>query len=334
VSRPALLILDISWSAIEAALALVAESESERPEADDLIRLRGLELIEDSDGRPALTPAGERYWKAKFVLEDAVMARDALAEALRDHPVVTGFCGALWGAGQRPVTGALRLIRQLTKSSNDIENRRWLALMNSAGLIVYNPKFPTLRLNYNPNELVPAEVSEERGKTSAHVLSPDRPFGNLLALRSVLRAATDFLWWYEPQMPPKVLEVLYGELDGAKVTDVRLLSGPANITDALKADFGRFSTELKKTRGIVVGWRVLQKPEAFKRHDRIILSKDQAKNLPPLNTILAGSVGEILPSEIAPGEFEEWWKLGTDLAAFVVLSVTDVESGRGASSRA
>lgn len=316
MSRPALLVLDVSWSAIEAALTLVAESGSERPAPDDLIRLRGLRLIKDADP-PALTPLGERYWRAKFVLEDTGMARDALAEILRDHPVVTGFCGALWGMGERPVAGALRLIRQLTRTSNDGANRRWLALMNSAGLIVYNQKYPTLRVTYNPNELAPTDVVKEREKTAAHVLSPDRPFGNLLALRSVLRAAEGFLWWYEQHMPPKVLEALYGELDGAKVTDVRLLSGQANVTDELKVEFRRFAKELKSTRGIGVQWRVLDKSEAFKRHDRIILSKDQAKNLPPLNTILAGSVGEILPSDITPDAFEEWWALGTDLNACV-----------------
>ncbi len=65
-------------------------------------------------------------------------------------------------------------------------------------------------------------------------------------------------------------------------------------------------------------WKILTKAEAFKRHDRIFLSKDQAKNIPPVNTILAGSASEILPSEIKHADFEEWWKLGTDLSAFVV----------------
>jgi len=312
-----LLVLDRSWTAIEAAMCLVAESGSEYPSEEDVDRLQDLGLVDDLD-RSRLTERAERYWKAKFVLEDTDAARDALAEILKESPVVTAFCAALWGAGDRPVKGALRLIRQLTKSSDDVANRRWLALMNSAGLITYNQKYPTLKVVYNPNELAPVEVAEEREKTSGHVLSPDRPFGNLLALRSTLRAAAEFLWWYEPHMPAKVLEVLYGELDGAKVKDVRLLSGEANITPAAKADFERFAKEMKKDRKIDVQWRVLDKGEAFKRHDRIILSKDQAKNVPPLNTIFMGSVGEILPSDIKPAHFDEWWKLGTDLAAWTI----------------
>jgi hypothetical protein len=318
MSDLALLILDESWSSVEAALALVAESGTERPPEDDLARLRGLGLVDPSADPPAMTAMGERLWMARFVHQDDASVRSALADLLRGHPVVTGFCSALWGAGPRPVAGALRLIRQLTKSSNDIANRRWLALMNSAGLIVYNQKNPTLRVLYNPNELAPAELAKERQRTAGYVLAPDKKYSNLLALRQVLRSSRAFIWWYEPQMPAKVLEVLIGELDGAKVMDVRILSGPAHVDQALKDDFRNFAKEMKATRGIEVAWRVLDKGEAFKRHDRILLSKDQAKNLPPLNTILAGSVGEFLPSGIEPKDFEDWWKIGTDLAAFVV----------------
>jgi hypothetical protein len=95
----------------------------------------------------------------------------------------------------------------------------------------------------------------------------------------------------------------------------RLVGAPPGVR---AGHLRRFAKELKKERGIDVQWRVLDKSEAFKRHDRIILSKDQAKNLPPLNTILAGSVGEILPSDIGPQDSGEWWDLGTDLASFTV----------------
>jgi hypothetical protein len=119
-------------------------------------------------------------------------------------------------------------------------------------------------------------------------------------------------------MPPKVLETLFAEVDGAKLKEVRILSGPANISAQTKAEFDRFQKEMKLSRGIEVFWKVLDKGEAFKRHDRILLSKDQAMNMPPLNTILAGSVGEILPSDIKPSDFGEWWTLGTDLGTFTI----------------
>jgi len=231
---------------------------------------------------------------------------------------VIAFCAALWGSGPRPVTGALRLIRQLTKSSSDVANRRWLALMNSAGLIVYNQKNPTLKVTFNPNELAPAEEAEERERTSAHVLAPERPYSNLMALRSVLRSAREFIWWYDPHMPAKVLETLFAELDGTKVREVRILSGPANITAQAKGEFERFKREMRSERAIGAAWKVLDKAEQSRRHDRIFLTKGHAKNMPPFNTILAGSVGEILASEIKPSDFEQWWKLGTDIESYAI----------------
>ena len=48
-------------------------------------------------------------------------------------------------------------------------------------------------------------------------------------------------------------------LIGEKVQTVRILSGPANITDDVKNDFKRFQSEMKKERGIDVEWKVMSK---------------------------------------------------------------------------
>ena len=41
-----------------------------------------------------------------------------------------------------------------------------------------------------------------------------------------------------------------------------------------------------------------------------------SRNLPPLNTILAGSAGEILPSEVTDQDFDGWAAQGTDLVQY------------------
>jgi hypothetical protein len=117
-------------------------------------------------------------------------------------------------------------------------------------------------------------------------------------------------------MPPKVLEVLIKEIDGSVVDEIRILSGPAHVTDDLKDEFKRFQREMDASRSVDARWRVLAKKEAFKRHDRFFLSDGLARNLPPLNTILAGSTGEILKSEIDVSQFDEWWEEGNDLKDF------------------
>lgn len=318
MTEPNLIVLDASWTSIEASIAMIAESPSDKPSERELGRLRGLRLVEPSGDAPKLSRLGERYYMARFVHQDEAATREVLMEVLRRLPVVTAFCAAMWGRGPRPVAGALRLIRQITKSSQDVANRRWLALMNSAGLIVYNQKNPTLRVLYNPYELSSEEPGNVREESSGHVVAPDTPFSNRLALRNVIRAAREWLWWYEQHLPPKVLEVLVGELDGSKVAEVRFLSGPANVTADLKTDFVHFAKEMKAVRGIDVHWRVLARAEAQAHHDRFILSKDLAMNVPPLSTLLMGSTSEILPSKMSRDDFAAWWELGMDLAAYVI----------------
>jgi hypothetical protein len=191
-----------------------------------------------------------------------------------------------------------------------------LNVLNQAGLVAYNRNNPKLRVLFNPAELVPPEEDQERERERAHLLSRDTPYGNLMALREVLRAARRSMRWWEQHMPSKVLEVLYKELDGEKVQTVRLLSGPASVTQDLKDEFKRFKSEMKKQRGIDVEWRVLTRQEAFEHHDRFFITQGMSRNLPPLNTILAGSTGEILPSELTAEDFDRWWGGGVELVQY------------------
>jgi hypothetical protein len=235
---------------------------------------------------------------------------------LKDHMVPTTFCGTLWGTGEVTKGGAVSLLARLTKEPDHASAKRWLELMNLARMISYNRNSPKVRVLYNPQELLPPEEEAERERVRGHVISPQTPFSNLVALRELIRSARRFICWYDPHMPPKVLEVLIKEIDGSVVDEIRILSGPAHVTDDLKDEFKRFQREMDASRSVDARWRVLAKKEAFKRHDRFFLSDGLARNLPPLNTILAGSTGEILKSEIDVSQFDEWWEEGNDLKDF------------------
>ena len=268
--------------------------------------------------RNGVTPAGERLYMAKHVAQDAEAAGEALAGVLKRQPVVHALLEALWPVGSVNTSGAVSLLKRLTKSQDEQTARRWLNVLNQAGLVAYNRANPKMRVLFNPTELISPEEDEERERERAHVISRETPFGNVLALRELLRAARGSIRWWEQHLPPKVLEVLYRELDGEKVQTVRLLSGPANVTADGKDDFKRFRSEMKKQRGIGVDWRVLTRQAAFTHHDRFFITEGMSRNLPPLNTILAGSTGEILPSELTEAEYDRWWADGTDLAQFEV----------------
>lgn len=147
-------------------------------------------------------------------------------------------------------------------------------------------------------------------------LHPDRPFSNDLAIRKVIRELRGTVLWYEQHMDRKALEILTDELPVDQIDEIRLLSGPANLTSKTKRAFIRFSTELEN-RGAVCGWRVLQADHARALHARVIADDDQTYEVPPLNSVLAGTVDSIRHSEIPLETFEDaWTNQGTSLSEF------------------
>jgi hypothetical protein len=308
-------ILDVTWRSVEERLQQVAEGaepNTSKDRADQI--LSDLGLID----RNGLTAAGDRLYMAKYVTQDREASAEALAEVLKHQPIVHALLEALWPLGTAQVSGAVNMLKRLTKHSNEQHARRWLNVLNQAGLVAYNRNNDRMRILYNPAELVPPEEDEERERERAHLLSRETPYGNLMALRELLRAARRSIRWWEQHMPAKVLEVLYKEMDGEKVRTVRLLSGPASITQDVKDEFRRFRAEMSEQRRIDCEWRVLTRQEAFSHHDRFFITEGMSRNLPPLNTILAGSTGEILPSEMTAEEFDRWWGGGVDLTQFQI----------------
>lgn len=311
--------LSVSLSALDIRLRELAEAVAGGAFLDDPADavLVGLGLVDDSG---ALTESGHDYYLANSVRQDPEAMSAALAALLRPNPVVNAFCGLLWGVGDVPVTGAVSLLKRLTREGSDHSAKRWLELMNRARLIAYNRKQPALRVVFNPDELVSPDEDALRERDKGHVVAPETPYGNLLALRELLRASRGFLYWYEQHMGPKVLEVLYRELAKGTVQTVRLLSGPANVDADAKADYKRFIREMNTRRAIQCEWRVLPKKEAQLHHDRFLFTEGIRRNLPPLNLILQGSTGEILPSEVTIDDFNEWWSKGQALTTFSPVS--------------
>lgn len=302
--------IKVTWTVAEQRLKAIAEPLSPLPptEADEVLAALG--MIDAGE----LTPLGERYWMARYVTADPAERDASLGDALRQLPSTNAFCEALWLASSLPVEGSMNLLRRLERGYTDDERKRFIELLGRAGLIVYNRKNPRLRAVYNPLEILPPEEQRERERNSAHVISPETPFGNLLALRQMIRSSRSYIRWYEQHMPAKVLEVLYRELDGSAVSSVRILSGPATVDAGLKSDFRRFAKELGNLRNVDSEWRVLSRKEAANHHGRFFLSDGIARNIPPLNTILKGSTDEILPSDVSTREFDVWWETGVTLA--------------------
>jgi len=153
-----------------------------------------------------------------------------------------------------------------------------------------------------PGAVIPAGTS-----ASETYLDPKRPFTNELALRRVIRELRGSVLWYEQHMGIKALEILVDEIDRDNVSDLRLLSGPANVTDRVKRGFERFATELQHD-GVNAEWRVLPLDVARQFHARVLLDDESIWELPPLNSLLQGTVDSIRPSSMPRASYAEAWE--------------------------
>jgi hypothetical protein len=104
----------------------------------------------------------------------------------------------------------------------------------------------------------------------------------------------------------KTLEILIGEIDRENVSEVRLLSGPAHVTDRVKKSFERFAAELQHD-GVNTEWRVLPAGPARQFHARVLFDEESIWELPPLNSLLQGTVDSIRPSSMPRTVFDEAW---------------------------
>lgn len=141
----------------------------------------------------------------------------------------------------------------------------------------------------------PAAITS--GTAADHYLHPSRPFSNDLAIRRIVRRLEGVVFWYEQHMPGKALEILLDELQLDGIDEVRMLSGSANVTSKVKKSFERFAAELE-SRNVACDWRVLPADRARALHARVIADDDETYEVPPLNSVLAGTVDSIRASEI------------------------------------
>ena len=112
-------------------------------------------------------------------------------------------------------------------------------------------------------------------------------------------------------MDRKALEILIEELhDRGQVDEVRLLSGPANLSSKTKQAFERFATELEKQGHDAPTGAYFRQIGPGRLHARVISDDDQTFEVPPLNSVLAGTVDSIRASEIPMDAFEDAWANG------------------------
>lgn len=130
----------------------------------------------------------------------------------------------------------------------------------------------------------------------------------------MIRRLEGAVFWYEQHMPGKALEILHDELQLDGINEVRLLSGSANVNSKVKKTFERFATELEAATS-----RATDRAPAL--HARVIADDDETYEVPPLNSVLAGTVDSIRASETPLDSFTDAYdEDGTSLLDYQPIS--------------
>jgi hypothetical protein len=251
-----------------------------------------------------LTRTGKAFEEAVWIYDDEATAARLFRDALLGLPATQALLQGLHGRGPVSFGGTHHFMARhgLADRSDQTKLRAFLVVLNAAGIVAYSNKLQSVRTL--------APVPEERA-ASLRVVEPERPYSNVLALRETLRSCEGYIHWAEVHLDRKAMEPLSYEADGTRITEIRLLSGPANATEDALKDLKRFTREMKRL-GITVEWRIIPNKN-LDWHDRFILGRNQAWNVPPVNTLHKGYYSELTRTSQRP-PFETWWKKGVPLA--------------------
>jgi hypothetical protein len=161
---------------------------------------------------------------------------------------------------------------------------------------------------------------EKMRERSQFAIQPDAPYGNIVSLKQIFRKCTEFVHWYENNLPKKVLEILYRAFeddDIDNVEEIKLLRVlDDGVDEGLLSDFKRFRAELAGKHEVNAEMRIVC-DKSVKRsiHDRYLYTQGIAFVLPPLNSLLANQWGKIFTSKDGIPSFSDYWKRGLDLVA-------------------
>lgn len=126
-------------------------------------------------------------------------------------------------------------------------------------------------------------------------LDKERRFSAEREFRRVLSTLRGDVFWYEAHHSLNCLDFLADDIRRHAVDSVRLLSCDENIQNKPQRTWERFKrfAEEMALDGIVCEWRIIAKAETRALHGRVLLDDERAITIPPLNSLLHGTVDVI-----------------------------------------
>jgi len=132
--------------------------------------------------------------------------------------------------------------------------------------------------------------------TPRTIITDSTPFSNRLAFQSTIASCSDMIYWLDKYFTTKGMEVLYGAKNDIK--DIKIIMAIEKVSKEFRRVFKDFKREME-LKGITVVLKVMVDPKVKRSvHDRFIISKYDAFNIPSPDTIARGQLSEISKARI------------------------------------
>jgi len=152
-------------------------------------------------------------------------------------------------------------------------------------------------------------------KQQIDLITPETPFSNKLQIEQIIKSCSGHLYWVDKYFSKAGLEIINQALfmpPKPKLNEIRILSSIDKADSNLRKSFKDFKKELEN-KNIKVDLRIIISNKIKSEiHDRWIMTRGKAYNLPSPDVIFRGQYSEIKETKNIP-PFKQWWAEGLDI---------------------
>jgi hypothetical protein len=142
------------------------------------------------------------------------------------------------------------------------------------------------------------------------LLTPETPFSNNSYFRNILFSCRGFIYWMDKYFSKRGLDYLIDFIDPKQIKEIKIIMSLESFTPVFKEAFIDFREEMTN-KNVSIQLKIINKSNLKSRlHDRFIISKDDAFNIPSPDVLARGQLSEISKSNNRTKilkEFDDLW---------------------------
>lgn len=155
------------------------------------------------------------------------------------------------------------------------------------------------------------ECADDGSTAERTLITPDSPFSNRMAFTATLKNCTEYILWIDKYFTQKGLELIIQALSDKKdIKLIKILMSVDKVSEQFRSLFKNFKDELKN-KNIECHLRVICDSQTKASiHDRFIIAKNVAYNIPSPDVIARSQLSEISVSVNRgdlQAQFEKMW---------------------------